>query len=443
MGGDILESIEENFEVENIRLANNMRVWPLLRKRVYFYDLKRRLNYNSKKRTRKPIKLIKNFFYGFQNIFSLGKFEYLFFENTNKRILIENKYYDIYFDAWADKLGPDKSLFIEFASNSYYTRKKVHSKNIISDLPFKLASTFVSLLIIPSIKNGDLLKEIQNNKNIGVNLSKELKRQLGEYYLYKYLFGLIRPRAVFVLSSFSKVSIVMAAKNKGIKVYEAQHGFIGESHPFYHAKKKRFDESYPDYLFSFGNYEIKNNRHLIFKTDQIIPIGGLELEHLKSKKISEELKGLKNQHNPIFCITLQGIREKEIIESTLAFTKENPRSLFFLCPKNRDNDYSSFLENSSYRLSEFSIYEILKISDYNLTIFSTTAVEAETMGAKTIFYNADNLSKKYFNISKLGAAVIEQGESLSEKHIGGHKKTMEPYYINGYFDNVKKSKIDL
>ncbi|WP_421813326.1 hypothetical protein [Flagellimonas sp.] len=442
MEKNILEVIEDDNDVGSIRLSSGLRVWPLLRGKLYFHDLKKRLGYSSKTRTRNKAKLIKSFFYGIKNIFVLRKFEFFFFENTNKRISIHNKYYDIYFDAWGDKLGPDKSLFVEFASESHYEKEKVFSKNIMSDLPFKLASFIRSLLVFPKIENGGVLKEVQERNQVQINFKKELKRQLGEYYFYRFLFKFIKPRAVFVLSSFSKVSLVMAAKSKNIPVFEAQHGYIGEAHPFYHVKK-RFEESYPDQLFSFGDYEMKNNKNFIFRENQILPIGGLQLEHLKSQSLPDELKKIRNKYRQIFCITLQALKEEEIIGATLDYAKKQMDALFILCPKDRSISYTDYLANKNYFVSEYPIYDILKIADYNLTIFSTTAVEGVSMGAKPIFYNADNLSKRYFNVVKLGASVIEEGDSLSEKHLNFKEAEMEPYYKEGYFENVEKCNLNI
>nr|WP_292962254.1 hypothetical protein [Muricauda sp. UBA7809] len=290
--------------------------------------------------------------------------------------------------------------------------------------------------------NVEVLERIQEQKDIKINLRKELKRKLGEYYLYRFLFRYIKPRAIFVLSSFSKISIVMAAKSKNIPVYEAQHGFIGESHPFYHVTK-RFEESYPDGLFSFGNYEINNNKNFIFRRNQILPIGGLQLEYLKSRALPDELKKIRNKYRQIFCITLQALKEEEIIGATLNYAKKHMDALFILCPKDRSISYTDYLVNKNYLVSQYPIYDILKIADYNLTIFSTTAVEGVSMGAKTIFYNADNLSKRYFNVVKLGASVIEEGDSLSEKHLNFKESEMEPYYIEGYFENVEKCNLNI
>ncbi|MAU14729.1 MAG: hypothetical protein CMH46_04225 [Muricauda sp.] len=442
MKQNILEAIENEFDVGSLQLSNGLRIWPLIRDKIYFHDLNKRVGYSSKTRTRNKVKLVKNFFYGINNIFVLKRFDFLFFENTNKRILINNKYFDIYFDAWGDKLGRSKGLFVEFASESHYDKDKVYSQNIVSDLPFKLASFIRSFYVFPRIVNVEVLERIQEQKDIKINLRKELKRKLGEYYLYRFLFRYIKPRAIFVLSSFSKISIVMAAKSKNIPVYEAQHGFIGESHPFYHVTK-RFEESYPDGLFSFGNYEINNNKNFIFRRNQILPIGGLQLEYLKSRALPDELKKIRNKYRQIFCITLQALKEEEIIGATLNYAKKHMDALFILCPKDRSISYTDYLVNKNYLVSQYPIYDILKIADYNLTIFSTTAVEGVSMGAKTIFYNADNLSKRYFNVVKLGASVIEEGDSLSEKHLNFKESEMEPYYIEGYFENVEKCNLNI
>lgn len=442
MKKNILEVIEDNYDVGPIRLFSGIRVWPLLRGKIYFHDIKKRLGYSSKTRTRQKRKLVKSFFYGIGNIFLLKRFEFLFFENTNKRISIHDKYYDIYFDAWGEKLGRDKSLFVEFASDSHYKKEEVFSKNIMSDLPFKLASYIRSLFVFPKIENFETLKEIQDKYEIQIDFKKGLRRQLGEYYFYRTLFQFIKPRAVFVLSSFSKVSLVMAAKSKNIPVFEAQHGYIGEAHPFYHVNR-RFEESYPDKLFSFGNYEIKNNKNFIFRKNQILPIGGLQLEYLKARPLPDELKNIRNNYRQIFCVTLQALKEEEIIGATLDYAKAHMDALFILCPKDRGVSYSNYLVNKNYIVSEYSIYDILKIADYNLTIFSTTAVEGVSMGAKTIFYNADNLSKRYFDVLKLGASVIEEGDSLSEKHLKFKESEIEPYYIEGYFENVEKCNLNI
>ncbi len=347
------------------------------------------LSYNNKLRTRNKKQLVINFFVGLSNILKLRKMNYLFFNNSDKRILIEDKYYDIFFDAWADKLGQDKSLFIEWAINKHYSKNEIHSKNRISDLLFKLIIMHISCFTKPNIEDENVLSKIKEEYGLNSNFNKEIKTKKAEIVFYLWFFKLVRPKGVFVLSSFTKVSIVIAAKELGIKVFEAQHGYIGDSHPF--------EFSYPDVLFSFGNYEKTcANSNLIFRNKQIIPIGNFQLERIKKQET----------------------------------------------PKNKEIDYSKHTNvDNIIELPDYTIYDVLKGSDYNITIFSTTAIEGVFLGVKPIFYNIKNLLKKHFNTDKMSALVIEEGALIPANLLELMTKDQEPYFIEDYNLNVIKANL--
>ena len=132
---ELLE-IEKNFDVVTPKISG-MSAWPFLKQKLYFELLQKKYGFNSKLRTNRKIQLVKNALYGISNLFGIRKFDYLFFNNADKRILeINNKKYDIFFDAWADKLSQDKSLFIEWAIKRHYPIQNTYSKNVISDLFF-------------------------------------------------------------------------------------------------------------------------------------------------------------------------------------------------------------------------------------------------------------------------------------------------------------------
>ena len=117
---NVLELIETKYKVEDVVLSNGMSAWPLLRQAVYFNIQNKELGYSNKLRTRNKYQLFKNIFYGVKNIFRLKKFDYIFFNNTQKREFLNGKLFDIYADAWADRLGQDNSLFIEWATTHHY-----------------------------------------------------------------------------------------------------------------------------------------------------------------------------------------------------------------------------------------------------------------------------------------------------------------------------------
>ncbi len=438
---NILKDIENKYDVKRLKTISGIKVWPLVRQFLVFQEIKKTLGYDNRLRTRNKRQLLKNFYRGFNNIFRLKKFDYLFFNNTDKRVLHANKYFDIYFDAWADKLGQDKSLFVEWAIHKHLSKQKTYSKNVISDLPFKAIVALVKLFTKIRLEDRELLNEIIKEHQISNLINEELKNKLAEFKVFDLLFKITKPKAIFVLSSFSKISIVAAAKKRGVKVFEAQHGYIGDHHTFYTANIK-FPEYYPDYLISFGTYEkIQSNPRLIFNSNQIIPIGSFQLELIKNKPIPDNLLNFKEKYDLVFCITLQAIKEDIILDWVFNNARDNKNWLFVIRTKDRDIDYSKYTsENNIKELKEYSIYEILKVADYNVTIYSTTAIEGIFLGAPPIFFNINNLSRQHFNIDKLNAFVIEDAnEKLTKKELTKESCFEKSFFIDNYFENVNKT----
>ena len=408
---NVLELIESTYDVGTIVTTDGIPVWPLIRQAVYFKTMQKKVQYSNKLRTRSKLQLLKNFFYGIGNLFKLSRFEYIFFNNTDKRTELGDKMFDIYYDAWADALNADKSLFIEWAIDHHLPKSEVHSKNVVSDLPMKLWAGFHTTFTKVTIRNEELLSQILEEHGIQLNVKKELKAKLGIYKAYRSLFKKAQPKAVFVLSSFTKVGEVMAAKELSIPVYEAQHGYIGHTHPFYHAQKK-FPTFYPDYLISFGASEkLEEQSSLIFNSQSIIPVG-----------------------------TLQAIKDETILEWVKSQAETNPTWLFIVRPKQPNTTFELYTKaNNVLILPELSTYDVLKACDYNITIFSTTVVEGIYLGASPILFNIDDLPYKYFDLKNSDIAIIKDGEPLSEVHLakGGTFKT--PYFVENYFDNVEKA----
>jgi|GEM_PF-2910429 len=434
---DILNKIESTYEVDKITSPNGRKVWPLLRQKIVFDEVKKTIGLSNKLRTRNSHQLFKNFFYGFNNLFCLKKFDYVFFNNTDKRIQYRTKKFDIFFDAWSDKVGQKKSLFIEWASNNHLPSNETYSKNIISDLPFKFLTTVVSKFVKSKLVNEKILDKISTAYDIPISIKKELNSKLAELLVFKFIFKIIKPKAIFVLSSFTKVSIVLAAKELGIKVYEAQHGYIGDLHTFYSTKKK-CKEAYPDYLLSFGTYEKqKATPELIFDSEQIIPVGSFQLELIKSKPIPEDLLKLKEKYTLVFCVTLQAIKEKEILQWIMKEAQLHSDWLFVIRAKNRDEDYSTYTTQSNIiELKNFNIYEVLKISDYNITIYSTTAIEGAFLGAHPIFFNINNLSKNHFDVEEMNAIVIDEGELLNNTILNKQIHKEQSFFVDNYLKNI-------
>ncbi len=437
---NVLELIETAYEVEKLQLADGTPVWPFLRQAVYFQIQQKTVQYSNKLRTRNKLQLFKNFFYGIKYLFNLKKFEYLFFNNTSKRELLDERYFDIYYDAWTDILGQNKSLFIEWAIEAHLPKQNVHSSNIISDLPFKFWAKLISFSTKVDIQNAEILEAILKEYAISFDPKKEVKNNLAEYHLYRKLFSKIKPKAIFVLSSFTKVGIVYAAKQLKIPVYEPQHGFMGSTHPFYNTIKK-FPVFYPDKLISFGASEKKENAaSFIFKPEQILPVGSLQLDLVKQRDILPELISKKEKYKTLFCVTLQAIKDEEILKWIETEAKKHSDWLFIIRPKQPNFNLQLYTTTTNIiTMPKVSTYDVLKASDYNITIFSTTVIEGIYLNAKPILYNIDDLPKKYFDLKNSDIALIENNEPISKAHLERKGIFPVPYFVNNYFENVEKA----
>ena len=438
-----LHVIEKKYAVNKLK-ANQFSAWPILRQRVYFEIFKGKFNFNTKLRTRSKVKLLQNLFYGFNHLFKLRKYDFLFFNNTDKRTLEEKgKKFDVFFDAWANKVGQEKSLFIEWAIDQHFPKKQTYSKNVISDLFFKSCCFVTSLFTKVSIPDANVIKEMQEDYNFQFNFEKELKTKLGEISFYSFLFRWVKPKAVFLISSFTKTSIVIAAHLENIKVYEAQHGYIGDNHQFYNSVYNFEALYYPDYLIGFGEVEKdKLPQDFIFKASQILPVGSLQLENIQLHFQDPELEKLQKAYKKIFCVTLQTVKENELLTWVNKQALAQPDWLFIIKPKNITLDYKKYttLENCTL-MPEYNIYKILKYSNYNITIYSTTAVEASVFQAKSLFFNIDNLAIKYFDIENMYAAKIEVGEDLNKEHLQIEEIIKKSYFTRNYYNNVVNTKL--
>ncbi|MDO6595890.1 hypothetical protein Q4512_03125 [Oceanihabitans sp. 2_MG-2023] len=438
-----LHLIENKYAVDKLKI-NNFSAWPLVRHRVFFEIFSRKINFNEKLRTRSKLQLIKNFFYGAKHLFQLKKYDFLFFNNADKRTLTKNKkQYDIFFDSWGDKVGQENALFIEWAINKHYSKEETYSKNVISDLILKLGSYLCALFVTLDYKDADVLDNIKQEYNLQFNTNNLLKNKLGEIKFYELFFKYIKPKAVFLISSFTKESVVIAAHLNGIKVYEAQHGYIGDNHQFYNSVYKFDALYYPDYLLSFGEQE-KNNlpQDFIFKKQQLLPIGSLFLEETQINYTNSYLDSLKNNYKYIFCVTLQNIKEEVLLNWVTEQAKTNKNWLFILKPRHIKMDYKKYTKlDNCILLPENNVYQVLKYSNFNITIYSTTAIEASAFNAKTLFYNIDKLSEKYFDVSNMYASMINEGENIEKEHLIEEEIISKNYFSRNYYTNVANTNL--
>jgi len=433
-----------DFEGEYRSFLERKAEWNYLRIKVAFF-LKNRANRRLKisdnyriNRFRELLEYLKNIFFGFSNWFR--SYEYLFFSDSSERRLIDGKFYDKLSDDIIEKLDK-KSLLIETPAKQHY--RDSYTKYIVSSSLLKIIFFLIRVFIKPSFDKElvDILKE----NSIDIDIEKEMKSFHANYILYKLLLNIYRPKVIFVNCAYCKISLVKVAKDLGIKVVEIQHGVISKVH-FGYVSELSLDDTYQaDILLSFGENEIKLENRII---KQVIPIGSFYLEYMeKTFKQNSNLKNNLSEYKFTIAISMQDQDwEREFIfDFILEYLNSYSDTLFILIPRKR-KDFPVF-PSTVMIYDSLDCYNTLLHCDIHMTLYSSCALEAPSLGIPNILLNKKNISKEYFeelldsfhtryteNVYEFREAIFEL-VSLEKREIISKNKDL--FYFN-YEMNIKK-----
>lgn len=407
-----LKEIESLYDFSEVTYRG-VSVWMLLRSLIHLKIVERNSDsYSMSFRTKSVIKLIKNGKTGISNLFRLKRFDYWFFANTDKRNLINGKYKENYFDDIADKLGQEKSLFVEYTVDAFEDRNLIYSKYVVSDLVFKLLAYFVSKFIILKKDNHlESLKKMIKEENLNLNFDDKLKKYIAEYMLYKKIFKYTKPKAIFVICYYSKIPILIAAHDCKIKVIEYQHGVITKESGEYNSCLKTNKRYFPDLLLSFGENLLMNNySNFIYLKENILPLGSSYMESIRLNFKDDYLDQLKTKYSKIVCVTSSGIFLSKLMMFVRNLSLKNPDILFVVRKKHREN-IDQYLSGNIILLPQYNIYHILKYSDYNITIGSFVAYEADYFGVSNILLNINNISRDNIT-TEINGIYVEENDLI-------------------------------
>lgn len=397
---DRIRSIETKYEVESIRFSG-MQVWPMIRFSLwaYYQSGVKPIEANALGAAR-IFELLGQFFYGFKYFFR--KYKYVALSDSSERKLIHGKWVDKSVDYILENLP--RAFLIELPLPRHFKKSEIPSRFISSKLPLYALEKFYSFLFLRTleIENEDIVKKILGELNCDFDYRSVLKRNIAQYRVGELLQWFYGPEAVIVQCSYTNIGLIKAFKDKGVKVIEVQHGLITSSHEAYNVFK-RFDTSYyPDFFLAYGSTEkeIFRRSHFLVSEDRVIPVGHFYLDMLNASK------GTKAEIIPevvdySFGVSITG-QMLSVEEKLVEFIKEvairMPSICFFYLPRN-SNSYIFKVANLPKNLVNASgrdTYEVIRLTSYHTTLFSTCAIEALALGTPNILVNIDNLAKVHF-----------------------------------------------
>jgi hypothetical protein len=396
-----MEGIENKFPVSNI-YYNGTQIWSFLRLKYWTAIQAKELGFDRRKCQSlvSKIKLLKNIFYGWRNIFK--KYDFLAFSNSSYRRNIAGLYCDRFIDPVIDKIGKNRVLLIELTTSNHYKRKNITTKNIISDLGFRTIAYLMSKIKVKkySMTKIKTLELIENDYHLNIDYKKLTWEFFVSCYVRSVLLRIFKPKAVFVVCYSSFIDVVYAAKKLGIPVIELQHGVIGKIHPTYNIRAELDRQFSPDYLLSFGENEIVSLADSKFiSTENIIPVGNAHLElSLNYKGKFSDLEEWKSKYEKCICFTGQEIFEKDILSFINKAAIIDPDIGYVYIPRDWKNTkfINCEMPSNVFAFPALNFYQIVGSMDFHSTVCSTCALEAPSLGVQNILVNIKGYSRKYF-----------------------------------------------
>ena len=390
--------LEKKYEVDKIKV-NNIQIWPFLRT---YIALKFLLNKQQVKLNKSNIlKLLLNFFRGIHYFFS-NKFEFLAFSDTDRRILVEDKYYDRLVDFLAQE---KETLIIETPLFSHYPKENTYSEYLASRLPMLFLEHFICLFIKkPRIESEDVLINILNETSISINYYKIIKKIKAQEILMNFLLKFKKNiKGVFIVVPYTKAGIIKACKKKSIPVIELQHGIINNLHPAYNIPLKLDRIFLPDYLLTYGDFEkeIFNENNFFIENNKVIPIGHSIIEYYRKKlEKNSVIQSFKNKYTYIVAITGQVAFDSMLIPFIIDTAQKNDKILYIYIPRGINYFTTKKIippQNIIFLNDNINTYEIISNCHFHATVTSTCSIEALCMGIQNIFININNWSKSYYS----------------------------------------------
>jgi hypothetical protein len=418
----LIETIEQKFKTDSLRLSDGAQIWNLLR--IFLYSnfqklgeqtIKKKL---SKTSIKSVISLFKESFVPLRlpkNITVCG------FSSGESRKLYNDTYYDIYLDPLYEILGDILAVF-EWPETSGYRRKYDHPVFSRHHVPMHIplfTKTFWNLLFSRligrknfTLESEEVLQDIIEYISATASVDKDkLTNDIYDFitvfvHIKRFLHNIlkkIKPKAVIIRCGYGRfpMALSQACRELGIPPIELQHGLITAYLPAYRrATPTKNKDCIPEYLLAHGEIyaEMVRNGNL-FDKDKVISTGYPYLQRtLIGRKTPPALKQSFSPfpHNILF--TSQWIVATEIkdfiikVADQLEHTHINIGILFKPHPYDK-NDYTDLRKNKHIILIDKyeDTFKLFSLADIHSTVYSTSGLEAMAFGTPNIFVDISNM----------------------------------------------------
>lgn len=339
-----------------------------------------------------------------------------------------------------DAVGKKKSVFfsrfneqLEGKKISKYTIQLSGTKIDSSDIHFEDLIEMEKRSLNPTQKKHrkDLNSFLENlgkklNRYDCNNVRCAIHKYFREYIIWSAILDECNPKLIWFICHYHNEGLIHAAKERNIKICELQHGLISKADIFYlfprQVESIRDYALFPDEIWTFGKYwaDLLNEFGNEFSKDKI-KVGGYYLMG-QDNSTDSDLIALKQQFDKIFVVATQTklfsifIQYIQSVYSELE--KINGLMLIKLHPNDAENNYGILRSLPNIKIiRDKTLSQLLPISDYHITIYSTTIFDAIRLGFHQNFCLEVCSHIEYVNqIIALGIADVLSIGKLPDKY---------------------------
>ena len=414
---DRFSNIENNIDIQSF-IYKGENLWPIFRKKIGDELVVDEFSVSSNKNNKiNKLTFFLIFIKGLFNIvFSYRNCSYIFLTDSDdyrfvNKVLLNRLTNEFSLNMKKDKiLEIQSTLPLKKSTNLTNTR---YVSSIAAVIFIKVISGFIKV----APPNKVLISELKKF-NIRIDPKAVIKEYLAYSLWYKLIFRLVKPK-VLVTTCYSFLAAVRVAKSLGIKTLEVQHGNVASGDYAYTITKDIGGIFYPEYMAVSGIADklFLEKVYYVRKLENIFPVGNLMISMYKNKS-HPNIFLLRETYSKIIAVTLQWTVTLEVVSYIKKQALLNPTYCFILIPRNKEDlpKNSAVMQNIKVFL-DLNCYEIIASADYHLTVSSTCAREAPSLGIKNIFYNyknMSNLSYQEYISSKRFNIILEENQSIAE-----------------------------
>ena len=378
--------MEVEYELFNIVDRFNFPCWDFIRTDIYGHYLRNRADVKKievKKSLFDKLKIL--FLYVYKGITLPNRCSYLFVY-TPRFFDDNNRLYDRVSD---DLMGfvKEKSVYINASSNRNYLGTKYKDNTLfIFDILARIKSCKVKLdrHIFDTVYDA-----IHNTFQIKVDydtINYFYKRNVIDFYSYKYCLQYLSPKKVFV-SRDRRKGLYHIAKQMGIPTYELQHGTVVYEYPSYSYPRTINSSSniaFADYFVEPGEGWGKNNN---IPAKKIFVLGN------NNFKINSDVEV---RHGNYILIISSPIHGHLLMPFAKQIAEElNIPIVYRLHPSEfkREGDVLDYFSDNNKMIkvdSHSNMQDLIKDCSLMITVSSTVYFEAKTYGKRVAVYKRDN-----------------------------------------------------